>query len=77
MRSRPGPTCEYVEHDGVKLTGDLYLPKGLDKAPILIAAHGGGWQGGNPDAFKLYGPVPREERLCGLSPFATDWRSRA
>ena len=46
----------YVEHDGVKLTGNLYLPKGVDKAPILIAAHGGGWQGGNPDAFKLYGP---------------------
>ena len=47
---------QYAEHDGVRLTGNLYLPKGLDKAPILIAAHGGGWQGGNPDAFKLYGP---------------------
>jgi acetyl esterase/lipase len=50
------PDVQYAEHDGVKLTGNLYLPKGLDKAPILIAAHGGGWQGGNPDAFKLYGP---------------------
>jgi acetyl esterase/lipase len=50
------PDVQYAEHDGVKLTGNLYLPQGLDKAPILIAAHGGGWQGGNPDAFKLYGP---------------------
>src|SRR4029077_9941548 len=24
---------EYAQHDGVTLTGDLYLPKGLDKAP--------------------------------------------
>ena len=24
---------EYVEHDGTKLTGDLYLPKGVAKAP--------------------------------------------
>ncbi len=53
---RDAADVPYVEHDGVKLTGNLYLPKGLDKAPILIAAHGGGWQGGNPDAFKLYGP---------------------
>ena len=56
----------YAEHDGVKLTGELYLPKGLDKAPILIAAHGGGWQGGNPDAFKLYGPYLAKTRLCRL-----------
>jgi acetyl esterase/lipase len=46
----------YVEHDGVKLTGNFYLPKGLDKAPVLVAVHGGGWQNGSPDAFKLFGP---------------------
>src|SRR5262245_62597082 len=39
---------EYVEHDGVKLSGDLYLPKGVAKAPVVIAIHGGGWQGGSP-----------------------------
>ena len=30
------PDVEYVVHDGVKLTGDLYLPKGRDKAPVLV-----------------------------------------
>ena len=39
---------EYAQHDGVTLTGDLYLPKGVDKAPVVIAAHGGGWQAGGP-----------------------------
>jgi acetyl esterase/lipase len=47
---------EYVEHDGVKLTGDLYLPKGLEKAPVLVAMHGGGWQGGSPANYRYWGP---------------------
>jgi acetyl esterase/lipase len=50
------PGVQYVEHDGVKLTGDFYAPKGLDKAPVIIAVHGGGWQNGSPDAFKHLGP---------------------
>ena len=47
----------YVEHDGVKLSGDLYLPKGLDKAPLLIAVHGGGWQVGAPAFYRHWGPL--------------------
>jgi len=35
------PDIEFAEHDGAKLLGDLYLPQGLDKAPALVAAHGG------------------------------------
>jgi acetyl esterase/lipase len=50
------PNVEYVVHDGVKLTGDFYLPKGLDKAPVLVAVHGGGWRAGSPDGFKTLGP---------------------
>jgi acetyl esterase/lipase len=46
----------YAEHDGVKLTGELYLPKGLDKAPVVIAAHGGGWQAGSPATYRHWGP---------------------
>ena len=30
----------YAEHDGTKLVGDLYLPKGRSKAPVLVAVHG-------------------------------------
>jgi poly(3-hydroxybutyrate) depolymerase len=54
---------EYAQHDGAKLAGDLYLPKGLDKAPLLIAAHGGGWQVGSPASYRYWGPYSRQERL--------------
>jgi acetyl esterase/lipase len=37
----------YVEHDGVKLVGDLYLPKQRPGVPVLVAIHGGGWQAGD------------------------------
>src|SRR5258706_4510557 len=51
---------DYVAHDGVKLTGDLYLPKdtkaGAAKTPLVIAIHGGGWQNGSPAAYQHWGP---------------------
>jgi len=47
---------DYVQHDGVKLTGDLYLPKGAAKTPLIIAIHGGGWQNGSPAAYQHWGP---------------------
>jgi len=46
---------EYADHNGTKLTGDLYLPKGGAKAPLIIAVHGGGWQNGSPAAYKYWG----------------------
>jgi acetyl esterase/lipase len=51
------PNVQYAEHDGVKLTGDLYLPKGLDKAPVMIAVHGGGWQIGSAAYYQHWGPL--------------------
>jgi len=48
------PNVEYVVHDGVKLTGDFYLPTGLDKAPVIVAVHGGGWAAGNPVALNSW-----------------------
>src|SRR5262249_26619671 len=50
------PNVEYVTHEGVKLTGDFYLPKGLDKAPVIVAIHGGGWQAGSPDSLNVWAP---------------------
>lgn len=47
---------QYVEHNGTKLSGDLYLPNGLAKAPVIVSVHGGGWQNGSPAAFKYWGP---------------------
>lgn len=44
---RTRPDLVYAEHDGTKLVGDLYLPKGRAKVPALVAIHGGGWQAGD------------------------------
>ncbi|MFL6796887.1 MAG: alpha/beta hydrolase fold domain-containing protein [Xanthobacteraceae bacterium] len=46
----------YAEHDGIKLSGDLYLPKGRERAPVMLAVHGGGWQGGGPELYRYWGP---------------------
>src|SRR5262245_52203875 len=46
----------YAAHDGVSLLGDLYLPAGAGPFPALVAAHGGGWQGGARSAFQFWGP---------------------
>jgi len=62
---------EYVEHDGVKLEGDLYLPKGLDKAPVVIAAHGGGWQVGSRVSYRHWGPFLAKN---GIGVFAINYR---
>jgi acetyl esterase/lipase len=62
---------EYVEHDGVKLAGDLYLPKGRDKAPVLIAAHGGGWQVGSRASYRHWGPYLAKN---GIGVFAINYR---
>lgn len=53
---RTRPDLVYAEHDGAKLIGDLYLPKGRAKAPALVAIHGGGWQAGNRAYYKYWGP---------------------
>jgi acetyl esterase/lipase len=47
---------EYAQHDGTKLVGDLYQPKGLAKAPAIIAVHGGGWQNGSRAGYRHWGP---------------------
>ena len=62
---------EYVEHDGVKLTGDLYMPKDVAKAPIVIGIHGGGWQGGSPVAYRHWGPLYAKN---GIGMFAIRYR---
>ena len=61
----------FAEHDGVKLLGDLYLPKGLDKAPVLVAVHGGGWQVGNRKFYTYWGPYLAKN---GIAVFAIEYR---
>ena len=47
------PDIVFAEHDGVSLLGDLYLPKGLGKAPVLVGVHGGGWQVGDRNSIRI------------------------
>jgi len=62
---------EYGEHDGVKLTGELYMPRDVAKAPIVIGIHGGGWQGGSPAAYRHWGPLYAKN---GIGMFAIRYR---
>jgi len=50
------PDILYAVHDGVELVGDFYLPRGADRAPVLVAAHGGGWQIGDRKFYRYWGP---------------------
>jgi acetyl esterase/lipase len=61
----------YAEHDGTKLVGDLYLPKGRSKAPVLVAVHGGGWQIGSKSFYRYWGLFFAR---AGYAVFAIDYR---
>jgi acetyl esterase/lipase len=62
---------QFAEHDGTKLLGDLYLPKGLDKAPVLVAVHGGGWQVGDRKFYTHWGNYLAKN---GYAVFAIEYR---
>ena len=68
---RARPDLVYAEHDGTKLIGDLYLPKGRAKAPALVAIHGGGWQAGDRAYYKYWGPFLARN---GYALFAIEYR---
>jgi acetyl esterase/lipase len=61
----------YADHDGTKLVGDLYLPKGKTKAPVLVAMHGGGWQIGNKQFYRYWGLFLAR---AGYAVFSIDYR---
>jgi acetyl esterase/lipase len=65
------PDLVYAEHDGVKLVGDLYLPKGKTKVPVLVAVHGGGWQIGNRQFYRYWGLFLAR---AGYAVFAIEYR---
>jgi acetyl esterase/lipase len=58
----------FAEHDGVMLFGDLYAPKGVEKAP---AVHGGGRQVGNRKFYSNWGPYLAKN---GYTVFAIEYR---
>lgn len=61
----------YAVHDGVELLGDLHYPRGLDKAPVLVAVHGGGWQIGDRYVYQHWGPYLASR---GYALFAIEYR---
>ena len=61
----------FTEHDGVRLLGDLYLPKGLAKAPVLVGVHGGGWQVGDRKFYTHWGNYLARN---GYAVFAIEYR---
>jgi acetyl esterase/lipase len=61
----------FAEHDGVRLLGDFYAPKGVEKAPVLVAVHGGGWQVGNRKFYTNWG---RYLAKNGFAVFAIEYR---
>lgn len=65
----------FAKADGADLKGDLYRPARGGKHPVLVALHGGGWQMGGPERYRMWGPWFAER---GIALFATTYRfSRA
>ena len=62
---------EFAQHDGTRLIGDLYLPDGLDRAPLVVAVHGGGWQIGTRKFYTHWGDYLARN---GFGVFAVDYR---
>ncbi|MCC7345800.1 MAG: alpha/beta hydrolase [Variibacter sp.] len=61
----------YAEHDGLRLVGDLYAPKGLAQAPCVIAVHGGAWYLGDRKRYQHIGPYLAQR---GLAVFSIQYR---
>jgi acetyl esterase/lipase len=61
----------YGTHDGAALVGDLYLPKGTENRPAIVAVHGGGWQVGSRDIYQYMGPYLAAR---GYAVFSIDYR---
>jgi acetyl esterase/lipase len=57
----------YATHDGVELTGDLYLPAGPGPFPCIVNVHGGYWRRGSRDTFQHWGPYLAERGHAGFT----------
>lgn len=71
MTTRPAfelrKNLTYATHDGVELTGDLYLPSGAGPFPCIVNVHGGYWRRGSRDTFQHWGPYLAERGYAGFT----------
>ena len=73
MQEKTKPSFElkknltYAKHDGVELTGDLYLPAGAGPFPLVVNVHGGYWRRGSRDTFQYWGPYLAERGIAGFT----------
>lgn len=61
----------YAVRDRAELLGDLYRPRGLAKAPVLVAVHGGGFQIGDRKFYQFWGPYLAQH---GYALFSIEYR---
>jgi acetyl esterase/lipase len=61
----------FADRDRVKLLGDLYLPKRVGNAPVLVGVHGGGWQLGDRKFYTHWGNYLARH---GYAVFAIEYR---
>lgn len=66
----------FAEVDGQTLALDLYLPEGVEAAPLVVFVHGGRWSRGSRDEMPLGGLAPEgfafasvDYRLSPVAPF--------
>jgi acetyl esterase/lipase len=57
---------QYATHDGVALAGDYYVPKAPGKYPVVVAVHGGGWQGGAKAGYRFWARISTSAALRSL-----------
>jgi acetyl esterase/lipase len=57
----------YANHDGVELTGDLYIPAGNGPFPLIVNVHGGYWRRGSRDTFQYWGPYLADRGIAGFT----------
>ncbi len=62
---------EFARPGGAPLTGDLYLPSGSTRAPVVVSAHGGGWCLGNSAMHAHWGRYLAEH---GIALFPINYR---
>ncbi|HJU83621.1 MAG TPA: alpha/beta hydrolase [Holophagaceae bacterium] len=70
-RYRVQRALEYARHDGVSLTGDLYVPTTPGQHPALVAVHGGDWKFADASLYRHWGPYLARR---GYALFAINYR---